>query len=180
MDVWGWISIFGAFGPKNMKIGINRVWKQIEKWLRSRWKRVHKALVNIIYHWKKFKNLGAETGFFVPNVFLGPKCGKNRSQSPKYMKNVQNHVNIQIALSICFLYLNSSYIHFRVLGTSNFFEIVEPYNSFQFISPVHFQRLFILFANSSYVYFRVLGDKAPNMEISPQTSKFWRKKVFFI
>ena len=128
---------------------------------------------------KKSKIWGLRPDCFVPNVFLGPKYGKNRSQSPKYMEIFQNHVNIQIALSICFLYLNSSYIHFRVLGTSNFFEIVEPYNSFQFISPVHFQRLFIIFANSSYVYFRVLGDKAPNMEISPQTSKFWKKSFLF-
>ena len=121
---------------------------------------------------KKSKIWGLRPDCFVPNVFLGPKYGKNRSQSPKYMEIFQNHVNIQIALSICFLYLNSSYIHFRVLGTSNLFEIAEPYNSFQFISPVHFQRLFILFANSRYAYFLVLGDKTPNTEISPQTSKF--------
>ena len=37
-----------------------------------------------------------------PNGILGPKYGKNRSQSPKYMENFQIYVNIQIALSIRF------------------------------------------------------------------------------
>ena len=91
------------------------------------------------------------------------------------------------------LYANSNYAYFRVFGakapnieirpqTSKFLEIFETYNSFRFVSPIHFQRA--LSGDSIYLQTQIMsilvfwGPKPQTRKSRPGPPNFQKNQIF--